>query len=94
MNYGFPEPKINAEAIRVIGCFSRHIGAWFRFGVLIGGGPMISSFEGAGPVKKSCEKLEAAAWAMASDLLSEAAEAPPKRPNSGELSAPTVSLHG
>lgn len=76
VNCGFPEPEINAEAIRVIGCFSRHIGARFRFGVLIGGGPMISSLEGAGPAKKSYEKLEAAAWAMVSDLLSEAAETP------------------
>jgi Putative NADPH-quinone reductase (modulator of drug activity B) len=76
VNCGFPEPEINAEAVRVIGCFSRHIGARFRFGVLIGGGPMISSAGGAGPVKEAYEKLEAAIRTIAGDICSEAAQAP------------------
>ncbi len=41
VNCGFPEPDINAEAIRVIESFSRHIGAEFGFGVGIGGGGML-----------------------------------------------------
>ena len=76
VNCGFPEPEINAEAVRVIECFCRHVGARFRFGVLIGGGPMISSVEGVGPVKKAYEKLDAAIRAMAGDIGSEAAQAP------------------
>lgn len=71
VNCGFPEPEINMEAIRVIGCFSRHIGAQFRFGVLIGGGPMISSVEGIGPVKKAYEKLDAAIQTMSDDICGE-----------------------
>lgn len=76
VNCGFPEPEINAEAVRVVGCFSRRIGARFRFGVLIGGGAMISALDGAGPAKKPCEKLDAAARAMAGDLRGETAAAP------------------
>lgn len=74
VNCGFPEPTINAEAVRVISCFSRHIGAKFRFGVLIGGGPMISSIDGVGPVKKAYEKLDAAIRTMADDIRSDALE--------------------
>ncbi|MDQ7092589.1 flavodoxin [Desulfosporosinus sp. PR] len=74
VNCGFPEPEINAEAVRVIGCFSRHIGARFRFGILIGGGPMISSAEGVGPVKKAYAKLEAAIRTLADDLHGEATQ--------------------
>lgn len=75
VNCGFPEPEINLEAVRAIGCFSRHIGAQFRFGMLIGSGPMISSAEGVGPVKKAYEKLEAAIRTMADDIRSEATQA-------------------
>jgi hypothetical protein len=71
VNCGFPEPEINAEAVRVIGSFSRHIGAQFRFGMLIGGGPMISSVEGVGPVKKAYEKLGMAVRALSDDIRGE-----------------------
>lgn len=77
VNCGFPEPEINMEAIRVIGCFSRHIGARFRFGVLVGGGPMISSAEGIGPVKKAYEKLDAGILAIADDIRGESSQALP-----------------
>ncbi|MFT9078272.1 flavodoxin family protein [Ethanoligenens sp.] len=80
VNCGFPEPEINEEAVRVIGCFSHHIGARFRFGVMIGGGPMISEIEGAGPTKKAYEKLEAAIRMMDSDIRSEVVEAPQNVP--------------
>lgn len=73
VNCGFPEPGINAEAVRVVGCFSRRIGAQFRFGVLIGGGPMIASMDAVGPVKKAYEKLDGALRTMAADLRGEAA---------------------
>ena len=72
VNCGFPEPEINAEAVRVVGCFSRHIGARFRFGVMIGGGPMVSAAEGAGPVKKAYGELEKAAADIAGDIRGEA----------------------
>jgi Putative NADPH-quinone reductase (modulator of drug activity B) len=75
VNCGFPEPEINLEAVRVIGCFSRHIGASFRFGVLIGGGPMLSSIEGVGPAKKAYEKLEATIRVLADDIRGETAQA-------------------
>lgn len=77
VNCGFPEPEINMEAVRVIGCFSHHIGARFRFGVLIGGGPMISSAEGFGPVKKAYEKLDKGIRAMADDIRGETSQALP-----------------
>lgn len=76
VNCGFPEPEINAEAVRVIGCFSRHVSAQLRFGVLIGGGPMISSAEGAGPVKKAYEKLDDAIRTLADDIRGELTQAP------------------
>lgn len=76
VNCGFPEPEINTEAVRVIGCFSHHIGARFRFGVLIGGGSMMSSIEGVGPVKKAYEKLGKAIQTIADDIRSENVKAP------------------
>jgi hypothetical protein len=42
VNCGFPEPEINEQAALVIGRFASAVGARFRFGVLIGGGGMIS----------------------------------------------------
>lgn len=71
VNCGFPEPEINTEAVRVIGCFSRHIGAQFRFGVLIGSGPMLTAAQDAPPVKKALEKLDAAVRTMAKDIAGE-----------------------
>jgi hypothetical protein len=52
VNCGFPEPEINGEAVRVIASFSEKIGAEFHFGVLIGGGGMITGAQNAPPVKK------------------------------------------
>lgn len=71
VNCGFPEPDINKEAIRVVRCFSKNVGAQFRFGVMIGGGPMISSVEGSGPVKKAYEKLDESIRTMAYDIYCE-----------------------
>ena len=42
VNCGFPEPEINEHAALVIGRFAAAVGARFRFGVLIGGGGMLS----------------------------------------------------
>src|SRR5690554_2056681 len=43
VNCGFPEPDINREAVRVIRSFSGKIGADFRYGVMIGCGPMVTA---------------------------------------------------
>lgn len=43
VNCGFPEPEINGEAVQVIGRFAAAVGARFRFGVMIGGGPMVTA---------------------------------------------------
>ena len=50
VNCGFPEPEINGEAVRVIGRFASAVGVQFRFGVMIGGGGMITM--NVQPVKK------------------------------------------
>ena len=68
VNCGFPEPEINEEALRVIDCFSRHIDAHFRFGVLIGGGPMFAAAQNTPPVKKAAEQLDAAIQTMIADI--------------------------
>ncbi len=65
VNYGFPEPEINLEAIRVIASFSRHIGAEFGFGVGIGGGPMIAQTKDAPFMKPLFNGFEEAIIRMA-----------------------------
>lgn len=56
VNCGFPEPGINSEAVRVVGRFADAIGAQFCFGVMIGGGGMITM--NVQPVKKLREKYQ------------------------------------
>ncbi|EGW41051.1 NAD(P)H-dependent oxidoreductase [Desulfosporosinus sp. OT] len=56
VNCGFPEPEINLEAVRVIKSFSQHLNAEFRFGVLIGGGPMMIAAKEAPFMKKTVHK--------------------------------------
>lgn len=76
VNCGFPEPEINEEAVRVIRCFSHHIRAQFRFGVMIGGGPIFSAVEDVGPMKKAYKQLEAATQMLADDIRGETVQAP------------------
>ena len=68
VNCGFPEPGINAEAVSVIRCFSRRIGAQFGFGVMLGGGPMWAAAQGAPPVQKAAAVLDAGFARMAGDV--------------------------
>ena len=67
INCGFPEPEINTEAARVISCFSTRMGMRFRFGILIGGGPML--FLNVPPAKKLRSKLETAVRQMSDDIF-------------------------
>jgi multimeric flavodoxin WrbA len=76
INCGFPESGINLEAARVIRSFSKHIGADFRFGVLIGGGGMILGAKDAPFMKKTVAKLAEAFSAIAADVFNEGGEPP------------------
>ncbi|HEY8910635.1 MAG TPA: NAD(P)H-dependent oxidoreductase [Desulfosporosinus sp.] len=71
VNCGFPESEINLEAIRVIKSFSQHIHAQFRFGVLIGGGPMMIAAKDAPFMKKTVQQLKDAFSSIAEDLQQE-----------------------
>ncbi|MDR3601620.1 MAG: flavodoxin [Desulfosporosinus sp.] len=71
VNCGFPEPETNLEAVRVIKSFSRHIKAEFRFGVLIGGGPMMFAAKNAPFMKKAVQKLNNAFLSIAEDIQQE-----------------------
>jgi len=71
VNCGFPESEINLEAVRVIRSFCRHIGANFRFGVMIGGGGMFLAAKEAPFMKKVMAKLEEALSAIAKDISGE-----------------------
>ena len=71
VNCGFLEPEINLEAVRVIKSFSQHINGEFRFGVLIGGGPMISAAKDAPFMKKTVQKLNDAFSSIAEDIKQE-----------------------
>lgn len=68
VNSGFPEPEINLEAVRVIRSFSQYINAEFRFGVLIGGGPMMFAAKNAPFMKKAVQKLIDAFSSIAEDI--------------------------
>lgn len=68
VNCGFPEPDINQEAMDVIRSFCRHIGADFRFGLLIGGGGMLLQAKDAPFMKKTMRNLENAFQTIALDL--------------------------
>lgn len=71
VNCGFPEPEINLEAVRVIKSFSQHINAAFRFGVLIGGGPMMFAAKNAPFMKKAIQELNDAFSSIAADIKHE-----------------------
>ncbi|KGK86278.1 flavodoxin [Desulfosporosinus sp. HMP52] len=71
VNCGFPEPEINLEAVRVIKSFSQHLNAEFRFGVLIGGGPMMIAAKEAPFMKKAVQKLNSAFTSIAADIQAE-----------------------
>jgi len=68
VNCGFPEPEINLEAVRVIKSFCQHINAAFRFGVLIGGGPMMFAAKDAPFMKKAVQKLNNAFSSITADI--------------------------
>lgn len=69
VNCGFPEPDINDEAVRVIRSFSDKINASFRFGILIGGGPMIDGAKDAPFMKRTLTELDSAFILMKRDIL-------------------------
>ena len=71
VNCGFIEPEINLEAVRVIKSFSQHINAEFRFGILIGGGPMMFAAKNAPFMKKAVQKLSDAFSSIAEDIKHE-----------------------
>jgi hypothetical protein len=66
INCGFPEPEINEHAALVIGRFAAAVGARFRFGVLIGGGGMISYH--APQIKKTLALYGAAVERIKSEI--------------------------
>lgn len=69
VNCGFPECDINMEAVRVIQSFSEKIGASFRFGILIGGGPMVCEAKDAPFMKKILTELGSAFSQIKEDVL-------------------------
>lgn len=70
VNCGFPEPGINLEAVRVIRSFCHHVNAHFRFGILIGGGPMLLDANDAPFMKKTIKNLNDAFLNIATDIKS------------------------
>lgn len=70
VNCGFPEPEINAEAVRVIGSFSEKIGAQFRFGVMIGGGGMLLGSQGSPILKKTMADIDGAFARIKEEIVS------------------------
>jgi hypothetical protein len=69
VNCGFPEAFINEEAVKVIERFASKVGADFRFGVMIGGGPMIVNAKDAPFMKKTRAALDGAFLKMRGDIL-------------------------
>lgn len=70
VNCGFPEANINEEAVRVIKSFSIKTGASFRFGIMVGGGGMISSTLHMSYMKKTKNEFYLAISSIANDLES------------------------
>ncbi|RNC63188.1 MAG: hypothetical protein AWM53_01574 [Candidatus Dichloromethanomonas elyunquensis] len=69
VNCGFPEARINLEAVRVIQCFSRKINSIFRFGVMIGGGGMLQGAKDTPFMRKTFSQLENAFQLTMDDIL-------------------------
>ncbi|MBS7527943.1 NAD(P)H-dependent oxidoreductase [Fusibacter paucivorans] len=76
VNAGFVEPEVNLEAVRVIRSFSEKIQANFRFGVLIGGGPMIPNTQNALFMKPTIRALDAAFLKIGEDIAGEGQSLP------------------
>lgn len=74
VNCGFPEPEINMEAVRVIKSFSEKINALFRFGLLIGGGPMVFETKDAPFMKKKIMELNDVYKIMKKDVMDDATQ--------------------
>lgn len=74
VNCGFPESDINLEAVRVIKSFCRHINANFRFGIMLGGGPMFLGAKDASFMKKAMGSLNNGFLSIANDIMSEGTE--------------------
>ncbi|MBP1919867.1 NAD(P)H-dependent oxidoreductase [Youngiibacter multivorans] len=68
VNSGYPEPEVNLEAVRVIRSFCQHINAHFRFGVLVGGGPLLLSQGNSSATKKPLNSLNDAFTAISEDI--------------------------
>lgn len=75
VNCGFPEGGINSEAIGVIECFSKKTGADFRFGIMIGGGGMLSeSMKDIPYMKQTFMTLDNGFSFMAQDIQGKSTE--------------------
>jgi hypothetical protein len=76
INCGFPEPEVNADGLRVTERFAAAIGGAFRFGILLGGGPMATQAIDAPFMRKYAATLNAAFSAVREDVLCDSAPAP------------------
>jgi hypothetical protein len=65
---GFPEPDICNEAVEVLKCFSKSIGASFRFGAMIGGGSMIPATIEAPFMRKTKRQIQKAMETIKEDV--------------------------
>ena len=80
VNCGFPEPEINMEAVRVMESFSRHIGASFGFGVMLGGGGMLMAAKDAPFMKTVLSGLDDAFTRMAGETEGDSVTLAPRFP--------------
>ncbi len=75
VNCGFPEAGINRDAVEVIRCFSKKIGADFRFGIMMGGGGMLGEGVKDAPfMKKTFARLDDGFRLMAQDVQGNVSE--------------------
>jgi len=74
VNCGFPEVDINTEAVKVIKSFSQHVGAEFRFAIMVGSGGMVIGAKDAPFMKKTLAALEQAMELLAQDAVSDGAD--------------------
>jgi NAD(P)H-dependent FMN reductase len=68
VNCGFPEPKINAEALRVIARFAAHTGNHYRFGAAFGSGGMLHDAQNTPFIKKAMKAFDKTISLMAEDM--------------------------